>query len=120
MAGLHKPLQSFGVCCWLPLWGMPAVAPGRAQPTHTLTHTPSLSPFRLQTWHEPGAVCWEPVFVPRPGAQAEDSGLAISTLMQADGCTALLMLDGSTFKEVARAVMPFGVPNGFHGCFVAA
>lgn len=74
----------------------------------------------VKTWHEPGAVCWEPVFVPRPGAQAEDSGLALSTLMQADGRTALLMLDGSTFKEVARAVMPYGAPNGFHGCFVPA
>lgn len=36
----------------------------------------------LQMWHEPGAACWEPVFVGRPGATAEDSGVLLSTLTQ--------------------------------------
>ncbi len=63
-------------------------------------------------------MCWEPVFVPRPGATAEDSGVLLSTLTQADGRTALLVLDAASLQEVARAVMPYGVPNGFHGCFV--
>jgi carlactone synthase/all-trans-10'-apo-beta-carotenal 13,14-cleaving dioxygenase len=72
----------------------------------------------VKMWYEAGAVCWEPLFVPRPGAVEEDDGVVLSVLMQADGKSALLVLDGESFSEIARAVLPYGLSNGFHGCFV--
>jgi carlactone synthase/all-trans-10'-apo-beta-carotenal 13,14-cleaving dioxygenase len=29
-----------------------------------------------------------------------------------------LLLDGSTFEEIARAKFPYGLPYGLHGCWV--
>ena len=69
-------------------------------------------------WHEPGAVSWEPIFVPRPEGIEEDDGVVLCVITQADGRSALLVLDGQKFVEIARAVLPYGLPNGFHGCFV--
>lgn len=60
------------------------------------------------------------MFAARPGATAEDDGVLLSTLTQADGRTALLVLDAQSLTEVGRAVMPYGLPNGFHGCWVPA
>jgi hypothetical protein len=31
--------------------------------------------------------------------------------------SALLVLDARTWREVARAVLPYALPNGFHGCW---
>lgn len=72
----------------------------------------------LATWHQEGGACWEPVFVPRPTGVDEDDGVVLCAAMQANGKTALILLDGKKFTELARAVMPYGLPNGFHGCFV--
>lgn len=72
----------------------------------------------VMMWHEPGAVCWEPIFCPRPGAAEEDAGCVLCVITQADGRSALLVLDGQKFVELGRAVLPYGLPNGFHGCFV--
>jgi carlactone synthase/all-trans-10'-apo-beta-carotenal 13,14-cleaving dioxygenase len=33
----------------------------------------------VRVWHEPGAACWEPVFLPRPGGAAEDDGVMLPT-----------------------------------------
>ena len=60
-------------------------------------------------WHEPGGATWEPVFVARPGARSEDDGVVVCTIMQPDGKSALLVLDARTWKEVARAVVPYAV-----------
>ena len=73
---------------------------------------------RCLRWHEPGGMVGEPAFVPRPGATDEDDGAVLSIVTQADGRSALLVLDGATMQEVARATLPYGLPNGFHGCFV--
>lgn len=72
----------------------------------------------LATWYQEGGACWEPVFVPRPSGIDEDDGVVLCTVMQADGKTALIILDGRKFMELGRAVMPYGLPNGFHGCFI--
>lgn len=71
-------------------------------------------------WHEGGGLVGEPIFVARPGAVTEDDGVVVSVVTQADGCAALLVLDGQTHKEVARAVVPAPVQitNGFHGAFI--
>lgn len=71
-------------------------------------------------WHEAGVVVGEPTFVPAPGSTNEDEGVVLSVLVQADGNAALLVLDAQSHAEVARARLPYGLPNGFHGGFMPA
>lgn len=71
-----------------------------------------------KVWHEPGVLVGEPIFVPQPDGQCEDDGAVLSIITQADGHSALLVLNGRSFEEIARAVLPYGLPNGFHGCFI--
>jgi beta,beta-carotene 9',10'-dioxygenase len=72
-------------------------------------------------WDEPNAWAGEPVFVPRPGGVDEDDGVVLSVVLDADaGSSFLLMLDASTFEEIARAQAPHHVPFGFHGQFFSA
>ncbi|HEV7495050.1 carotenoid oxygenase family protein [Baekduia sp.] len=69
-------------------------------------------------WDEPNAWAGEPVFVPRPDGDAEDDGVVLSVVMDAEaGSSFLLMLDAQTFEEIARAEAPHRVPFGFHGQF---
>lgn len=60
----------------------------------------------------------EPAFVPAPGASAEDEGVVLVVLVEADGGSSLAVLDGQSLAEVARARLPWGVTIGFHGTFV--
>jgi carotenoid cleavage dioxygenase-like enzyme len=70
------------------------------------------------TWHEPGCYPGEPVFVRTPGGQAEDDGAVLSVVLDAKaGRSFLLVLDGGSFEELARAEAPQLVPFGFHGQF---
>jgi carotenoid cleavage dioxygenase-like enzyme len=72
-------------------------------------------------WSAAGAYPGEPVFVPRPGATDEDDGAVLSVVLDARaGTSYLLVLDGRTFAEQARAVAPHHIPFGFHGMFRAA
>jgi len=72
-------------------------------------------------WDEPNTWAGEPVFVPRVGASAEDDGVVLSVVLDADtGSSFLLMLDAETFEEIARAEAPQRVPFGFHGQFFSA
>ena len=48
----------------------------------------------------------------------EDDCVVLSVLTQADGRSALLVLDGRTHRGVARAVLPCALPNGFHVAFL--
>ena len=73
-----------------------------------------------RVWHEVGALPGEPVFVPAPGAAAEDEGVLLSVIVQADGAAAVVFLDGQSHTEIARARLPYQLSNGFHGRFVAA
>ncbi len=71
-----------------------------------------------RVWEEPTAWAGEPVFVPRPGATAEDDGVVLSVVLDTAAATSfLLVLDAATFTEVARAQAPHHVPFGFHGQF---
>lgn len=71
-----------------------------------------------RTWSEPATYPGEPVFVPRPGADAEDDGILLSVVFDAERDTSfLLALDAATLEEVARAQVPHRVPFGFHGAF---
>ncbi|KAJ4953979.1 hypothetical protein NE237_030811 [Protea cynaroides] len=71
-----------------------------------------------KNWHEEGAVPSEPFFVARPGATEEDDGVVISMISDKNGEGYTVLLDGSTFEEIARAQFPYGLPYGLHGCWV--
>ncbi|KAJ6406393.1 hypothetical protein OIU84_010001 [Salix udensis] len=73
---------------------------------------------KAKNWHEEGAVPSEPFFVARPGATEEDDGVVISMISEKNGDGFALLLDGSTFEEIARAKFPYGLPYGLHGCWV--
>jgi len=61
----------------------------------------------------------EPVFVPEPETECEDMGVVLATVLDPDAERSfLLVLDGETFEERARAWLPHHLPFGFHGRFV--
>jgi beta,beta-carotene 9',10'-dioxygenase len=69
-------------------------------------------------WQEPGCYPSEPVFVRDPDGDAEDSGVALSVVLDtSSGRSFMLVLDAQTWQEVARADAPQHVPFGFHGKF---
>ncbi|KAF4372691.1 hypothetical protein F8388_000858 [Cannabis sativa] len=73
---------------------------------------------KAKNWYEEGVVPSEPYFVARPGATEEDDGVVISMISEKNGGGYALLLDASTFEEIARAKFPYGLPYGLHGCWV--
>ncbi|XP_011082234.2 carotenoid cleavage dioxygenase 8 homolog B, chloroplastic [Sesamum indicum] len=73
---------------------------------------------KAKNWFDEGSIPSEPFFVPRPGATEEDDGVVISMISDKKGEGYALLLDGSTFEEIARAKFPYGLPYGLHGCWV--
>ncbi len=75
-------------------------------------------------WCEERCAPGEPVFAPRPtetADAAEDDGAVLSVVY--DNRTAvsfLLVLDAATFTELARCMLPHGVPAGLHGMWWAS
>jgi torulene dioxygenase len=73
----------------------------------------------VQRYERPKCTPSEPIFVPRPGATREDDGVVLMVELDGiKGTSALVVIDGQTFKEVARAEVDgkaFVVPHGFHG-----
>jgi carotenoid cleavage dioxygenase-like enzyme len=71
-------------------------------------------------WHQSGCFPGEPVFVPAPGAAAEDDGVVLAGVLDMRrGTSFLLALDGSSFAELARAEVPHHIPSDLHGQFYA-
>lgn len=69
-----------------------------------------------RAWREDGCYPGEPVFVPAPDGQSEDSGVILSVVLDTAAETSfLLVLDAGSFAEVARARVPHHIPFGFHG-----
>jgi len=70
-----------------------------------------------QRWEESGVFVEEPVFVRAPNTERpSDEGCVLVTALNTDeGRTDLLVLDGETLDERARAPLPHAVPFGFHG-----
>jgi len=66
-----------------------------------------------------GWIAGEPLFVPAPGAQAEDAGVlaAVASHAQRDAA-ALFILDAATLDILARAEVEVSLPLGFHGSFI--
>jgi carotenoid cleavage dioxygenase-like enzyme len=77
-------------------------------------------------WRERGCFAGEPVFVPRT-PQSEDGhdgverdgsgeGVVLAVVLDRDAERSfLVVLDGATFEERARAWLPHALPLGFHG-----
>ncbi|XP_062869248.1 beta,beta-carotene 15,15'-dioxygenase [Trichomycterus rosablanca] len=59
-------------------------------------------------WSSENCTPTEPVFVPRPGATEEDDGVVLTSVINsnADESDFLLVLDGKSFTELARALQP--------------
>jgi carotenoid cleavage dioxygenase-like enzyme len=69
-------------------------------------------------WSEPGCYPGEPVFVAAPEAQAENEGVLLSVVFNAqNGTSFMVVLDAETLGELARADVPHHIPFGFHGQF---
>ena len=68
------------------------------------------------TWFAPGCYPGEPVFVGNPERIAEDDGVILSVVLDANrGTSFLLVLDAQSFTERARAEIPHAVLFGYHG-----
>lgn len=51
-----------------------------------------------------------------PESQSEDDGVILTVTHDQNKENAFLVaLDGRTFKEIARAKMPWHIPSSFHG-----
>jgi len=73
----------------------------------------------VQSWREAHCYPGEPVFVAAPGTAGEDQGVILSVVLDAQrGGSFLLVLDASTFAEVARAEVPHHIPFSFHGNYL--
>ncbi|KKJ01527.1 carotenoid oxygenase family protein [Prochlorothrix hollandica] len=63
----------------------------------------------------------EPLFVPRPGATAEDDGWVLVLTYRADRHqSALAILQGQTLEPVATLYLQEHIPYGLHGTFTPA
>jgi carotenoid cleavage dioxygenase-like enzyme len=67
------------------------------------------------SWSEDSCYPGEAVFVASPNAEAEDDGVLLSVVLDTRRSSFLLVLDASTFAEIARATVPHIIPFGFHG-----
>jgi carotenoid cleavage dioxygenase-like enzyme len=73
------------------------------------------------SWYEEGCYPGEPVFVAKPEAVDEDDGIILSVVLDAKKLASfLLILDASSFRELARAEVSHHIPFGFHGNYFAA
>lgn len=76
----------------------------------------SLDAMAHKTWLMPGCTPSEPIFVSRPGGEAEDDGVLLSIVLDEKRLqSVLVILDAQEMKEVARAEMRHVFPIGFHG-----
>lgn len=67
-------------------------------------------------WFEEGCYPGEPVFVTAPNGVKEDDGVILSVVLDVPNSKSfLLILDATTFKEIARAEVSHHIPFGFHG-----
>jgi beta,beta-carotene 9',10'-dioxygenase len=70
----------------------------------------------LSEWSEDGCYPGEPVFVSGPDERAEDDGVVLSVVLDADSARSfLLVLDAGSLGELGRAEVPHHIPFGFHG-----
>ncbi|XP_053368492.1 beta,beta-carotene 15,15'-dioxygenase [Clarias gariepinus] len=71
-------------------------------------------------WSAENCLPMEPVFVPRPDAIEEDDGVVLTTVINSNQGEAdfLLVLDGKSFQELARASVNAELHIDMHGFFI--
>ena len=118
--GFELPRINYGRCNERPYryaWGVGTTQSGWLD---TIVRA-DLSDGSTATWAEPGHYPGEPVFVARPGAEAEDDGVLLSVVLDSHReISYLLVLDAGDLSELAQAEAPHHVPFGFHGQFARA
>lgn len=73
---------------------------------------------QMISWQDQQCSPGEPVFIPNPHETKEDAGVIASVLLnKSKGGSELLLLEASTFQEIARATIPIKIPLGLHGQF---
>ncbi|KAM3860245.1 beta,beta-carotene 15,15'-dioxygenase [Diretmus argenteus] len=75
---------------------------------------------KMVKWSEDN--CWpsEPVFIPRPNGETEDDGVVLISVLNSNpgqSCF-IVVLDGKTFTEVARAYVDTELHMDMHGFFI--
>jgi len=71
-----------------------------------------------QFWFETGCYPGEPVFVGKPGRSDEDEGVILSVVLDEKVASSfLLVLDASSFEEIARVGIPQAILFGYHGAY---
>jgi beta,beta-carotene 9',10'-dioxygenase len=119
--GFELPRINYGRCNERPYryaWG---TAPSRSGWLIDRIVRADLEDGSTQSWSLPDHYPGEPVFVPRPGAEAEDDGVLLSIVLDANkGTSSLLVLDAHDLSELAHADVPHHIPFGFHGQFAEA
>jgi beta-carotene 15,15'-monooxygenase len=75
----------------------------------------------LREYEDAGDHFSEPLFVPRPDGDAEDDGVVLTVALDRDAeRSVLVVLDGVSFEQLARAPLPHAVPFDFHGRYFPA
>ncbi|KAK2859340.1 hypothetical protein Q5P01_003960 [Channa striata] len=71
-------------------------------------------------WNEDNCSPSEPVFIPRQNGESEDDGVVLTSVINSnpDQRCFILILDGQTFKEVARAYVNTELQKDMHGFFI--
>ncbi|KAK3533663.1 hypothetical protein QTP70_024016, partial [Hemibagrus guttatus] len=71
-------------------------------------------------WSTENCFPTEPVFVPRPGASEEDDGVVLTSVINCNPGESdfLLVLDGKSFQEMARASVNVELHTDMHGFFI--
>ncbi len=99
-------------------WGA-RIAP--ASPNAPPARIVRLDPHGERTFDEEGFVFGEPVFVARPGGDAEDDGVLVAVgSHRVSERSAMVVLDATTLDVRAWAEVPLPIPLGFHGSFFRA
>lgn len=69
-----------------------------------------------KTWHLAGCNAIEPVFIPYPNGEKEDEGVILTvTYDEKQKRSFLVALEAKGFEEIARAELPWHIPDSFHG-----
>ena len=75
-------------------------------------------------WHEDGTFVTEPVFVANPPGTAEDDGVLISVVFDANkgesGLSFVLILNAQDLSELARVQLGYKMQAHYHGKFCKA
>uniref|UniRef100_A0A3Q4GSY5 Beta-carotene oxygenase 1 n=1 Tax=Neolamprologus brichardi TaxID=32507 RepID=A0A3Q4GSY5_NEOBR len=75
---------------------------------------------KMVYWGEDKCLPSEPVFIPRPNGESEDDGVVLTSVINSNPgqSSFILILDGKTFKEVARAYVNTELNKDMHGFFI--